>query len=1144
MFNKNDLYTSLGSNKLYGCWTSLVTKFDTSSFYNWEQDNLPIYDLDERTHFLWERLGNATSAINGVALAVSADTTSSCNSNVFKTLSGCLQSVPEVINFPIVIEVASFGNLGTLSLSNKVFGPRGSIEIINRNFSKADPASVSGSHTVLNLDLNNTNSKYYLASAVSTPLNNYEHGPGIYREFELASSIILSSYVFSATNDVRLQNNLTLFTKKANNGSDAQRLTAALAAKNSADPFSEYNQQKYIFNAYEGNEETWDDIELYDASCVNEIIDSEIIWGSNDDTVGVNTIAYGNRLQGIKIYNCDGPIYIRGFTVDGSGYGGREYGIDVRNSSVYLENCSVARCTKAGLFASNSKVNILRSFIAYRNYSFTNAGVRNTSPWNNKIKSNYYSTSGMQDKAAGILAVNSDINFSSTYERDYLINSSSFTSHYQPWYVEGKDDVQPSHSKMLCLSKNDIGIYAINSTINGGKNETGGIGTGASYFKADNLVCELNTEAGIKLENSNFGYSGRLFLYGNFRGIDSYLSKISLDTIVAKFNQKEGCRLENSKLNYNKDLYRPNLILANATYNIHQNSYFLNGVHLRLINSNYGPTDTSSIPTHYERFYACSSFGVMQHGELESEINKGYLPPIIVDSNSRLRLISPVISNPQGFTDLDGPMFGAAISVENNSEVILQGTSSYVTKLIGPKDYDYQYDKAALYAGNNSTIKLQGPTVIVQYGVNALAEDNSKIEITPHRDEDGKLLVTQFDLIGPAHHTIVELHSTRACLVANRNSTISIEDLGNYNDLWSDGAYGVAALASSVDYNTSGYNPYIVGGSLQFYPNPNDEGEYGANRGIANINDEDIDVYVLDQIRSNTNDPSHTFYYLLPPGEYIGVLNNASEFKTVTAGGMCVRAVNNSVVNVDNVHFPCGFWNPSSVVYDTNSDEGDCSKLFIWNIADKSYLNAKLISVSGHHPADVPYFGPSGTWGSLSALPESTPDTGSVSILDLFGKGNGHRYANTSATNQGPFRLYFSVDPAINWALSSVTSGAGLLPQLYSQGYHFMSAIHFPGNVSSYYKETIQLNGLTSGVFYATSIITDPYSIKALLDDSASNAFANSKHNSVGKSGFSKVVSIYFPYTGIYGGDSSDAQFRDRAQGVRSLNTFDLEKNN
>jgi len=1138
MFNKNDLYTSLGSNKLYGCWTSLVTKFDTSSFYNWEQDNLPIYDLDERTHFLWERLGNATSAINGVALAVSADTTSSCNSNVFKTLSGCLQAVPEVINFPIVIEVASFGNLGTLSLSNKVFGPRGSIEIINRNFSKADPASVSGDHIVLNKDLYDTNSKYYLASAVSTPENSYSDGPGIFNEFELASSVILSSYVFSADNDVRLENNLTLFTKKANNGLDVQRLTAALAARNSANPFNEYSDNKYIFNAYEGNEENWDDIGLYDASCVNEITGLEIIWGSNNDTVGVNTIAYGNRLQGIKIYNCDGPIYIRGFTVDGSGYGGREYGIDVRNSSVYLENCSVARCTKAGLFASNSKVNILRSFIAYRNYSFTNAGVRNTSPWNYKIKSNYYSTSGMQDKAAGILAVNSDINFSSTYERDYSINRSSFISHYTPFNVENVNDVQPSYSKMLCLSKNDIGIYAINSTINGGKNETGGIGNGASYFKADNLVCELNTEAGIKLENSNFRYSGRLFLYGNFRGIDSYLSKISLDTIVAKFNQKEGCRLENSKLNYNKDLYLPNLILANATCNIHQNSYFLNGVHLRLVNSTYEPTDTSSIPTYYERFYACSSFGVLHDDPTN---NKGYLPPVIVDSNSRLRLISPVISNSQDFTDLNGPMFGAAISVENNSEAILQGTSGYVTKLVGPEDYEYQYNKAALYAGNNSTIKLQGPTVIAQYGVDALAEDNSKIEITPHRDEDGKLLVTQFDLSSPAHHTIVELHSTRACLVANRNSTISIEDLGNYDYWWGLGTYGQAALLSGVDYITDseelGYDIYISGGSLQFYPNPNDEDEYGAGLGVDNI--VSMNAYTQDAVRPNAYG-----YYILDPGQYVGEPNNAHEFRTTTAGGMCVRAVNNSVVNVDNVHFPCGHWNPSSVVYQTSSTEGDCSKLFIWNIADKSYLNAKLISVSGHHPADVPYFGPSGTWGSVSALPENTPDTSSVSILDLFGKGTGHRYANTSATNQGPFRLYFSVDPAINWALSSSTSGGGLLPQLYSQGYHFMSSIHFPGNVSSYYKATLQSNGLTSGVYYATSIITDPYSVKALLDDSASNAFANSKHNSVGKSGFAKVVSIYFPYTGIYGGDSSDGEFRDRAQGVRSLNTFDLEKNN
>lgn len=141
MFNPSDVYTSSGSNQIYGCWPLGVSKFDSSSFYNWEQDNQPVYDLEERTNLLWERLGHPTSAVTGFSFVVSADATSACNTNIFTSLSSALAKLPEVINSPYLIEVASFGQLGYLNLSNKVFGPRGSIEIINRLFAKGHAAN-------------------------------------------------------------------------------------------------------------------------------------------------------------------------------------------------------------------------------------------------------------------------------------------------------------------------------------------------------------------------------------------------------------------------------------------------------------------------------------------------------------------------------------------------------------------------------------------------------------------------------------------------------------------------------------------------------------------------------------------------------------------------------------------------------------------------------------------------------------------------------------------------------------------------------------------------------------------------------------------------------------------------------------------
>ena len=52
MLNPSDVYVEGGSNDLLVCWTDKVTKYDASSFYNWEMDNLPLHDLEERTHRL------------------------------------------------------------------------------------------------------------------------------------------------------------------------------------------------------------------------------------------------------------------------------------------------------------------------------------------------------------------------------------------------------------------------------------------------------------------------------------------------------------------------------------------------------------------------------------------------------------------------------------------------------------------------------------------------------------------------------------------------------------------------------------------------------------------------------------------------------------------------------------------------------------------------------------------------------------------------------------------------------------------------------------------------------------------------------------------------------------------------------------
>ena len=65
--------------------------------------------------------------------------------------------------------------------------------------------------------------------------------------------------------------------------------------------------------------------------------------------------------------------------------------------------------------------------------------------------------------------------------------------------------------------------------------------------------------------------------------------------------------------------------------------------------------------------------------------------------------------------------------------------------------------------------------------------------------------------------------------------------------------------------------------------------------------------------------------------------------------------------------------------------------------------------------------------------------------------------------------------------------------------------------------------------------------IKAVLDDSALNTFANAKHNTVGKSGLGKVVEGYYA-TSAFGGDSYNEY--TYSTGLASINNFDLKKDN
>jgi len=1232
MLNPSDVYVEGGNSDLLVCWTDKVTKYDASSFYNWEMDNLPLHDLDERTHLLWERVGHPTSAITGMSFIVSGDLeTEGCSPQYFKSLSSCMAALPDVINYPILIEVVSFGPLGSLEIPAKTFGPRGKLEIINRNSSFAGAIGLSGGPMSIqetgqeDFGLDNP---YFLASGVS---------PGGFLQKEMGDGVsapalsldLLRSKTFNGGHfvasggrpwkDARFGyqgNGSYVFTRRVYADGD-NRMTAALDSKR--DPWNltggtDFKDvSSFAFEAFDGlkakraaNDSTMD---VYDVSTFNYLLNSEVKWGNQTSatpgdlaaqtkTQGVAAFAYYNYLDNIKVHDCNGPIFIRNFNVDSRHVFDR--GIEIKNSDVVLERCSVSRANKAGLYAQNSNVDLVRGFVAYRNYELLGS-TRTGIPFAEKRVA-YQSVSSY---GAGIYATNSTVNVSSTYARDIQQSMDAVGLAGDGAYPDYTGDIPcPSMEALYCLSRNDIGIHAVNSQVLGGRTELNGSGSNA-WLDATQLITELNTEAGVKLENSVLSNSGRLLLYGNYRGLDADGSKIFTDVVKCKDNQAEGMLLNNSKFVYGKDLYA-NVARSNQftdTYRFDQVGLLGNGTHLKAFNSIVEPVATSSLPFFYSQFFTSGAFGTNLAGTTVDL--KGVTPSVDISKNSEAELIHFVGNRRKDFstgTEDDRTVYGSVIKVDKNSSVVARSSKDFATVIAGPESRDNHILQAGVYCNDNSKVSFQGPTVIASLGVDVLADNRSKMEFVPHRNTDGDLLVSAFNLKDVYNHTTVELHSTRACLVANNQSEISMQDLGDYkihyeNDLSPFG--NKLVTLGKFDYlndrdeiqNDTLYRESINGGYMQFYPNA-----YIDNGDIFDTDGRDLNATSKSaRWASYFNKKNFTAY---GASAISGVHNwylkqfatggeSLEAIEDISSGGMCVRALNGSKVNVTNVHFPAGWGNTSGFVYDLSGHTPKCTHLRMWNIADDSVIDASYVSVSGIHPFDSIYHGPRGIWEeaglvAVSEAPSSTPDTSSLSILDYYGRSDPHN-GDTSSTplnpfgfashqNRGPFRLFFSIDPAANWLQPSAADGStgvagpddtqkGVVRQLFSQGYQPSSMcfanntneIDASGEYISLLKREFEItSGIgfqapihASGFYYANEMVYNPETIKATLDESAANLFANAKHNSVGKSNFSKMVSIYFPYVNYpLGGDSFTEDTLGATRGVASFNNFDLEKNN
>ena len=1135
-FNPNDIYTSSGSVVLFNSWTPYVSKFDTSTFYNWEQDNVPLYDLEERTYELWEQTGFATSAgVPGLALSVSADAPSLTlqqNPNIFVDVSSAIAAIPKVVRFPVLVEVANFGDLGALELHNFRIEEEGSIEIINRNFARTYNASSDVRSVVVP-----SNGKY---SQVPSQISSLD----LANTLRDTSCVHIATPVLSSTNDPRLTKISSSFYP-----SISYRATP-LAFSIQDSNWSTGTPSEYGINVYE-NVSTDQSIETSDVSSFNTQSGGLLRRPpvSVSDNLGGNF--YGNFCTKISVKNCDGPIYIRNFFVDGETV--RPVGIEVNNSKVFLENCSAARAQEAGFQFVNSNILLSRSAFSYRNYKKAT------------------STTREPEFGVGFEIINSEVEVSSL---PVSVGSTSVGDNG----AEGQDVT-------VIASRNTKGFVVQNSTLKGGYQRT----TSNSVTTGGVISSELNTSAGMVLKNAFVDVKGLLDIFGNNIGIESDNSYFKYENLTVDGNQTQGVKSIKSSFIVDSES------ILDST-NRKQLDFSGNATHLDLEgDSTFAFELKDSVPSSYGNSFFRSAFAGGA--------------AVYAGNNSNADLIKPYIDVTQNSPI--GTSYGRALKATNGSVITLNGCLNGATFIIGPADYGTQRTTAGVCADKNSVVNFHGPTAIAQFGVDVLAKDNSVMNFEPRRIKGSYYPdIDSFDLSSPRNHTTVELHSTRSCLVAQRNSTINMRDLGAFPANWGSTASGVAAL--DVASYTLDNSSVVSGGSLQFFANPQD------SQVITTDSLNTIPSYTVPLIpeqRGTTN------VLLVKDSGYTapdyGVRSGVSK------GGVCVRVVENSTVNANNVHFPVPV-NASpadGLYYDASGSE--CDQFFIWNVADTSRLNASYVALSGMHPISCTQHGPSALWASsdggtseviASGAPIGTPDTGSLSILDAFGAGSGvwtvpsgvdinsnfNRFYPLSGNvpqeisealsqaginvsggatytfgfegafvNRGFFRLYWSPKSSarlLQSDLSGYTKGSfphdgnfsgvvGPAYQLFAQGYNCsapLSALVPLGefNASSIAPDLLKLSydsdgdGVydtlwTSGFYYCGEIL-DEDPTQCILDESAADMFANARNASVGLAGRPRKTTIYSDTTDR----NSEGYPGDGIGGFKSASIFDLSRDN
>jgi len=125
-------------------WASDVPKYDPSSFYNWEQDNMPLWNLEDRTDTLYAAQGYPGGNPQGVTFTLSSAGNVDESKGIYDNIYDIVERIPKRLKFPVLIELCAYGDLGKLELANITCEGDGILEVRNQTYFQHVDASAGG----------------------------------------------------------------------------------------------------------------------------------------------------------------------------------------------------------------------------------------------------------------------------------------------------------------------------------------------------------------------------------------------------------------------------------------------------------------------------------------------------------------------------------------------------------------------------------------------------------------------------------------------------------------------------------------------------------------------------------------------------------------------------------------------------------------------------------------------------------------------------------------------------------------------------------------------------------------------------------------------------------------------------------------